>query len=148
MQCKLQWHKDAAYHRFKWLTVQEVCGVPSLIRLKWCIYYVSIVSHVVLSWWAGFPPAHIFFVVIGKFIENYIIKISEGKCNFNEKKNNYAGNFVEKHVLLWYEIDIYRKERKLIFIESLSFNFLAFFICRKCDTPNVNFYLPIKKRFL
>ena len=39
-------------------------------------------------------------------------------------------------------------ERKLIFIESLSFYFLAFFICRKCDTPNVNFYLPTKKRFL
>ena len=39
-------------------------------------------------------------------------------------------------------------EMKLIFIESLSFYFLAFFICRKCDTPNVNFYLPTKKRFL
>ena len=38
-------------------------------------------------------------------------------------------------------------ERKLLFIESLSFYFLAFFICRKCDTPNVNFYLPTKKRF-
>ena len=39
-------------------------------------------------------------------------------------------------------------ERKLIFIEGLSFYILAFFICRKCDTPNVNFYFPIKKRFL
>ena len=39
-------------------------------------------------------------------------------------------------------------EMILIFIESLSFYFLAFFICPKCDTPNVNFYLPTKKRFL
>ena len=39
-------------------------------------------------------------------------------------------------------------EMNLIFIESLSFYFLAFFICPKCDTPNVNFYLPTKKRFL
>ena len=38
-------------------------------------------------------------------------------------------------------------ERKLILIESLSFYFLAFYICRKCDTPNVSFYLPTKKRF-
>ena len=38
-------------------------------------------------------------------------------------------------------------ERKLIFIESLSFYFLAFYICRKCDSPNVNFYLPTKKLF-
>ena len=44
--------------------------------------------------------------------------------------------------------DMLLRERKLIFIESLSFYFLAFFICRKCDTPNVNFYLPTKKRFL
>ena len=28
-----------------------------------------------------------------------------------------------------------------------SFYFLAFHICGKCDTPNVNFYLPTKKRF-
>ena len=33
-------------------------------------------------------------------------------------------------------------ERKLIFIESL-----AFYICRKCDTLNVNFFLGTKKRF-
>ena len=33
-------------------------------------------------------------------------------------------------------------ERKLIFIESLTF-----YICRKCDTPNVNFFLGTKKRF-
>ena len=39
-------------------------------------------------------------------------------------------------------------ERTLIFIESLSFYFLVFFICLKCDTPNVNFYFPTKKRFL
>ena len=38
-------------------------------------------------------------------------------------------------------------EMILIFIESLSFYFLAFFICPKCDTPNVNFYLPNKKVF-
>ena len=38
------------------------------------------------------PPAHIFLVVTGKFIKNYIIKLSEGKCNFNEK-NDYANNF-------------------------------------------------------
>ena len=31
-------------------------------------------------------------------------------------------------------------ERKLIFIEGLSFYFLAFFICRKCDTSTVNFF--------
>ena len=45
------------------------------------------------------PPAHIFLVVTGKFIENYIIKISEGKGNFNEKIN-YASNFDERHVAL------------------------------------------------
>ena len=45
------------------------------------------------------PPAHILLVVTGKFIENYIIKITEGKCNFNAK-NNYASNFDERHVLL------------------------------------------------
>ena len=38
-------------------------------------------------------------------------------------------------------------EWKLIFIKSLSFYFLAFHICQKCDTPNVNFCLPTKKRF-
>ena len=38
------------------------------------------------------PPAHIFLVVTGKFIKNYIIKLSEGKCNFNEK-NDYVNNF-------------------------------------------------------
>ena len=38
-------------------------------------------------------------------------------------------------------------EWKLIFIKSLSFYFLAFHSCRKCDTPNVNFCLPTKKRF-
>ena len=45
----------------------------------------------------GIPPtplAHIFFVITGKLIRNYIIKISEGKCNSNEK-NNYANNFDE-----------------------------------------------------
>ena len=50
----------------------------------------------------GIPPtplAHIFLVITGKFIKNYIIKIGEGKCNSNEK-NNYANNFDEKHVLL------------------------------------------------
>ena len=82
-----------------------------------------------------------FLVVTGKFIENYIIRISESKWNFNEK-NNYVSKFDEKHVLLWYET-----VRRKIFIESLSFYFLAFYICRKCDTPNVNFYLPTKKRF-
>ena len=45
------------------------------------------------------PPAHIFLVVTGKFIENDIIKITEGKCNFHEK-NNCLSNFDEKHVLL------------------------------------------------
>ena len=45
------------------------------------------------------PLAHIFMVVTGKFIKNYMIKISEDKCNFNEK-NNYANNFDERHVLL------------------------------------------------
>ena len=39
-------------------------------------------------------------------------------------------------------------ERKFISIESLSFYFLAFFVCRKCYTPNVDFYLSTKKRFL
>ena len=51
------------------------------------------------KWWAGFPSAHMFLVVTGKFIENYIITISEGKCNFN-KINNYASNFDEKHVVM------------------------------------------------
>ena len=51
----------------------------------------------------GISPAHIFLGVAGKFIENYIIKVREGKCNFNEK-NNYTSNFDEKHVPLWYEI--------------------------------------------
>ena len=39
-------------------------------------------------------------------------------------------------------------ERKLTFIKSLSFYFLVFFIWQKFDTPNVNFYLPTKKRFI
>ena len=82
-----------------------------------------------------------FLVVTGKFIENYIIRISESKWNFNEK-NNYVSKFDEKHVLLWYETI-----RRKIFIECLSFYFLAFYICRKCDAPNVNFCLPTKKRF-
>ena len=68
----------------------------------------------------GIPSAHIFLVVTEKFIKSYIIKISEGKCNFNEK-NNYASNFDEKHDLSWYEIirrkeiDIYRKFKFLFF---------------------------------
>ena len=92
----------------------------------------------------GIPPAHIFLVVTGKFIKNYVIKISEGKCSFNEK--------IITQTILTKDMFCYDMkslgERKLIFIESLSFYFLAFFICRKCDTPNVNFYLPTKKRFL
>ena len=64
------------------------------------------------------PPAHIFLVVTGTFIENYTIKISEGKCNCN-LKNNYARNFDEKHVLLYEiirkEIDIYQKFKFLFF---------------------------------
>ena len=48
---------------------------------------------------SGISPAHIFLGVTGKFIENYFIKIREGKCNFNEK-NNYTSNFEEKHVPL------------------------------------------------
>ena len=39
-------------------------------------------------------------------------------------------------------------ERKLTFVKSLSFCFLVFFIWQKFDTPNVNFYLPTKKRFI
>ena len=91
-------------------------------------------------------PANIFLVVTGK-LTNYIIKLSEGKyryfkCNFSER-TNYTRNFEEKHVLL--------EERKLIFIESLSFHFLFlffFFIWQKPDMPNVNFYLLTKKYFL
>ena len=76
------------------------------------------------------PPAHILLVITGKFIENYIIKISEGKGNFNEKIN-YASNFDERHVALWYEIirrkeiDIYRKFKRLcplFFIKYLFFH--------------------------
>ena len=92
----------------------------------------------------GIPPTHIFLVVTVKVIENYIIKISEGNCNFNEK-NNYASNFDKK--TFSYDIKSL-EERKLIFIENLSFYSLTFFICRKCDTSNVNSYLPTKKRFL
>ena len=83
--------------------------------------------------------------MFGKLITVLLSQV--GKCKLNEK-NNYASNFDEKHVLLWYEInrrkeiDIYRK------FKFLSFYFLAFYNCRKCDTPNVNFYLPTKKRFL
>ena len=84
-------------------------------------------------------------MITGKFIENYIIKISEGKCNFNEK-NNYTQAILTKD-MFYYDMKSLG-EKKLIFIESLSFYFLAFFICRKCDTPNVNFYLSTKKRFL
>ena len=82
----------------------------------------------------GIPPtplAHIFFVITGKLIRNYIIKISEGKCNSNEK-NNYANNFDERHGALYVKS---LEERKLIFIESSSFYLL-------------NFYLATKKRFL
>ena len=72
------------------------------------------------------PPEHIFLVVTVKVIENYIIKISEGNCNFNEK-NYYASNFDKK--TFSYDIKSLR-ERKLIFIENLSFYSLTFFICR------------------
>ena len=116
MQCKLQWHKGTAYHKFKELTVQEVCIVPSLIRLEWytILCQCSQPCRLVIfqwyllrqkfklnfsKWLAGFSLALIFLAVTGKFIENYIIKLSEGKCNFNEK-NNYVGNFDKKHVLL------------------------------------------------
>ena len=33
-------------------------------------------------------------------------------------------------------------------MKVLSFYFLVFLIWRESDTPNVNFYLPSKKRFL
>ena len=39
-------------------------------------------------------------------------------------------------------------ERKLIFIKSLRFVFLVFFIWQKSDMPSVNFYLPTKNHFL
>ena len=39
-------------------------------------------------------------------------------------------------------------ERKSIFIDSLSFYCVIFFMWQKFDTPNVNFYLPTKKCFL
>ena len=39
-------------------------------------------------------------------------------------------------------------ERKLIFVESLSFYSLFPFIWLKFETPNVTFYLPTKKHFL
>ena len=35
MQHKLQWRKGTVYHKLEGLTVQDVCGVPSLIRLAW-----------------------------------------------------------------------------------------------------------------
>ena len=56
-------------------------------------------------------------VVTRKFIKNYIIKISEGKCNFNEK-NNYANHFDERHVLLWYKI-IRGKEIDISSVENM-----------------------------
>ena len=92
-------------------------------------------------------------MVTGKLIEQLSYQKSEGKyryfkCNFNGK-TNYAHNFDEKHVLLWFdkkEINdeiIRRKE-----IDIYGKLFFSFFIWRKLDTPNVNFYLSTKKRFL
>ena len=150
MQCKLQWHKGTASHRLKGLTVQELCGALCYVSVQRGLCYVSVASHVVLWYFnetcwgrtlsqifqngrrdSPHPLAHIFLVITGKLIKNYIIKISEGKCNSNEK-NNYANNFDERHGALYVKS---LEERKLIFIESSSFYFL-------------NFYLSTKKRFL
>ena len=50
MQCKLKWHKGTAYHRLEGLTLQEVCRVPSFIRLTWhticqCSVYVICICY-------------------------------------------------------------------------------------------------------
>ena len=55
------------------------------------------------------------------------------------------GILTKKHFLLWYEII---RRKKIDIYRKFKFYFLVFFICRKCDTPNVKFYLPTKKRFL
>ena len=47
-----------------------------------------------------------FLMVRGNFIENYIIKISEGKCNFKEK-TNYASNFDEKHLTMYINLPVH-----------------------------------------
>ena len=86
-----------------------------------------------------------FLVVTGKFIENYIIRISESKWNFNEK-NNYVSKFDEKHVLLWYEIirrkeiDIYRKF-KFLFFSFLHLSKMWYAKCKLLPSNQKTFFI-------
>ena len=93
-------------------------------------------------------PVHILFWCLQTILLNsYIIKIREGKYkyfqwNFNEK-TNYTHNFDEKIVLLWCDKNEINGEilgeRKLIFIEILSFYFLFFNVGRKFNKSTFTF---------